>query len=115
MIKLVKVEDEIKPNPRVGDYKCCYKLEKDNQGIGYGTINKDQENQVFIFIDREQRGNGYGKILFSKILDETKNMGYEEVKITFGKDNEPMLKITKDNNGKQISEDEDSVKYTIEI
>lgn len=114
MIKLVRVED-IEPNVQIGNYDYCYKLVKDNQGIGYGTINKDKENQLFIFIDKQQRGNGYGKILFSKMLDETKNIGYQEVKITFGKENTPMLKIAEDNGGRQISSDDDSIKYVITI
>lgn len=115
MIKLVKVNGGIEPNPQIGEYDCCYKLLKDNQGIGYGTINKDKENALFIFVDREQRGNGYGKILFSKMLEETKNLGYKEIKIIFGKENTPMLKIAESNEGKQISSDEDSVKYIISI
>jgi len=114
MINLIKVED-IKPNLQIGDYDYCYKLVKDNQGIGYGTINKDTDNKLFIYIDKQERGNGYGKILFSKMLDETKNIGYQEVKITFDKENVPMQKIAEDNGGRQISSDGDSIKYVITI
>lgn len=115
MIHLIKIEKEIDPNYQIGEYDYCYKLLKDNQGIGYGIINKNQENQVFIFIDKQQRGNGYGKILFSKMLKETKNMGYNEVKISFEKENIPMQKIAKDNGAKQISEDKNNIKYIISI
>ena len=114
MINLVRVED-IKPNLQIGEYDVCYKLVKDNQGIGYGTINKDKENQLFIYIDKQQRGKGYGKILFSKMLEETKNKGYQEVNIAFQKENIPMLKIADDNGGIQTSSDGDTFKYVISI
>ena len=112
MINLVK-ENEKSLQPEKYDY--CYKLVEDNRALGYGTINKDKENALFIFINKEERGNGYGKILFSKMLNETKNMGFNEVKITFGKENTPMLKIAEDNGGRKISSDEDTVKYVIPI
>lgn len=108
MLNLIS-EDSIHPEK----YDYCYKLVKDNQPLGFGTINKDKENAVFIFINKEQRGNGYGKILFSKMLEESKKIGYNEVKITFSKENSPMRKIAADKGGIEISSDEDSVKYVI--
>lgn len=112
MIKLIK---EAEGNHQPEKYECCYKLMKGNQPLGYGTINKDKENTVFIFINKDQRGNGYGEILFSKMLDETKKIGFNEVKITFSKENAPMLKIATNNGGKQISSDEDSIKYSFSL
>ena len=100
MINLIKETGE---NLQPEKYETCYKLVKDNQSLGFGTINK------------EQRGNGYGKILFSKMLEETKKMGYDKVKITFSRKNEPMLKIATDNGGQQTSFDEDSVKYVFPL
>jgi len=115
MIELVKVNKKFEPNLNIGEYDSCYKLVKDNQGIGYGTINKNKENELFIFVDREQRGKGYGKILFSKMLDKTKEMGYKEVKIAFEKENTPMVKIANENKATPIPTDEDKIKYIIKI
>ncbi len=112
MIKLIKAGDA---NIEAEKYDHSFKLVKDNQPLGFGTINKDKENSVFIFINKEHRGNGYGKILFSKMLEETKNIGYDEVKIQFSKENTPMLKIADDNGGKQTSSDENSVKYVFSL
>lgn len=112
MIKLIREGEEILHPEK---YEYCYKLVKDNQPLGFGTINKDKENALFIFINKEQRGNGYGKILFSKMLEETKNIGYNEVKIIFSKENTPMIKIADDNGGKQISADEGSIKYVFSL
>ena len=112
MIKLIKEGDEILHPEK---YEYCYKLVEDNQPIGFGAINKNKENALFIFINKEHRGKGYGKILFSKILAETKNIGYNDVKITFSKENTAMQKIAEDSGGKQISEDEDSIKYMFSL
>ena len=35
--------------------------------------------KIYIFIKEELRGNGYGKILFGKILEEIKKEGFEKV------------------------------------
>ena len=110
---MISLISEKSVHPEKYDY--CYKLVKDNQPLGFGTINKDKENALFIFINKEQRGNGYGNILFSKMLDETKKIGFDEVKITFSKENTPMIKIASDNGGKQTFSDEDSVKYVFSL
>ena len=62
--------DLIECNERIDtiDYEYCYKLVKDGKEIGLSTINKDKQNVLYIFIRKELRGNGYGKILFSKML-----------------------------------------------
>ena len=112
MINLIKENQEGFQSEK---YDYCYKLVKDNQPLGFGTINKDKENALFIFINKEQRGNGYGKILFSKMLEETKEIGFNEVKIAFSKENMPMVKIAEDNGGKQSSSDENSVKYIFSL
>lgn len=96
-------------------YDCCYKLMKGDQPLGFGTINKDKENALFIFINKEQRGNGYGKELFLKMLEETKKMGCNKVKIKFSKENIPMIKIAEGSKGKKVSEDQENIKYVFSL
>lgn len=115
MINLVKVKEETELNFPVENYERGYKLVKDEQTIGFGTINKDRENAFYIFINEEERGKGYGKILFSKILDESKNIGCNNPKVTFEKENIPMTKITVDNGGTLIWSDGEKVKYEISL
>lgn len=112
MIKLERVNGKINLDR---EYEQYYKLIKDNQEIGYGTINKDKENAFYIYINEEQRGKGYGKILFSKILEESKGMGWTEPKITFEKENIPMTKIAVDNGAVLFSSDGAMVKYKIKL
>lgn len=115
MINLVKVNEGLKPNIQLEEYHYCYKLVKDEETIGFGTINKNKENLLFVFISEENRGNGYGKILFEKMLQETKNIGHKEARVTFNKGNIPMLKIVSDNGGVHLSSNEELVKYVIPL
>jgi len=115
MIELVNGEDIFeKALPNV-NYDKCFKLVKDGKPLGVGTINNDKENQIYIYIKQELRGNGYGKILFSKMIDEAKKEGYQEVKVTFPKDNIQMVKIVDDNGGVQQSSNQNEVKYVISL
>ena len=69
----------------------------------------------YIFIDEEQRGKGYGKMLFSKIIEKSKELGWNEPKITFEKENIPMIKIAVDCGGILYSSDGAMVKYVIKV
>lgn len=113
MIKLIEDEGVVKEKFPEGEY--CYKFLKDDEMIGVASINKDNEDKVYIFIKKELRGNGYGKILFSEVIKELKNKGYSEVIIRFEKDNIQMLKIVNHNGGKHISTDNKIMRYVVPI
>lgn len=115
MINLIKTDNLLDTETLPKKYEQGYKLVKDDQTIGYGTINKDRENAFYIYINEKERGKGYGKVLFSKILDETKKIGCDKPKITFEKNNIPMTKITVDNGGILISSNGETVKYQIPL
>ena len=111
MIELVECNERIDTI----DYEYCYKLVKDDKEIGLCTINKNKQNVLYIFIRKELRGNGYGKILFSKMVDKLKELGYKDASLIFSKTNIPILKIVTDNGGIHISTDKDTVKYIIPL
>ena len=115
MCELIKTENKIDLISQIVEYKFLYKLVKDDKVIGYGTINNDKENIIYIYIEEQLRGNGYGKILFSKMIEEIKKIGYKEVKIKFAKENIQMLKIVKNNEGLHLSSNEDGVTYLIPL
>ena len=115
MFKLVEGKDTFEKALPSVNFDKCFKLVKDDKPLGVGTINKDKENLIYIYIKQELRGNGYGKILFSKMMEEAKKEGYQEVKVTFPKDNVRMVKIVDDNGGVQQSTDNNQVKYVIAL
>ena len=113
MFRLIEDFDKIKdmfPNS-----ECCYRFAKDDKTIGAAAINKAEEDNVYIFIKKDYRGNGYGKILFSNIIEELKQKNYSKVIVCFDKNNIQMTKIINDNNGLHISTDKEIVKYLIPI
>lgn len=113
MINFVKVNGYAQMNIPVKDYESCYKLMKDDKTIGFGIINQNQENQIYIFVEEQERGKGYGDMLFSKMIEETKNKGYNKAQILFSRNNMPMVKIATNNGGEHISSDGDTVKYVV--
>ena len=115
MFKLVEGKDTFEKALPSVNFDKCFKLLKDDRPLGVGTINKDDENLIYIYIKQELRGNGYGKILFSKMMEEAKKEGYQEVKVTFPKDNVPMVKIIDDNGGVQQTINQNEVKYMIPL
>lgn len=104
--------EEIRERFHEGD---CYKYKKDNKEIGLGVINNDENDKIFIYIKKDLRGNGYGKLLFTEVLNELIKRGYEHINVKFGKENIQMLKIVEYNGGLQISTDKKTVKYLIPI
>ena len=115
MFKLVEGKDTFEKALPSVNFDKCFQFIKDDRPLGVGTINKDKENLIYIYIKQELRGNGYGKVLFSKMMEEAKKEGYQEVKVTFPKDNIQMVKIVDDNGGVEQSVNENEVKYVIPL
>ena len=113
MINLVEDDGEVKEKLPNGEY--CYKLLEDNKMIGVASINKDEEDKVYIFIKKELRGNGYGKILFAEIIKELNKKSYKKIIVKFEKENIQMLKIVTSNKAQHLSTDNGTVKYLVPI
>lgn len=115
MVELVRVDKNIEKIQEIVDYELLYKLVKEDKVIGYGTINKDVENIIYIFIENKLRGNGYGKLLFSKMIEEVKKIGHKEAIVTFNRENIQMMKIVEGAGGLHLSTNKGNVKYLIAI
>ncbi len=90
-----------------------YVLKKENSIIGYGKINKAEDNKIEIFILPEYRGNGYGKILFKNLIDKINNLDF--ISITFDNNNIIAKRITEGFGGKQDSLVNGVVRYIIPL
>lgn len=115
MVELIKVDKKIDLISEIVDYDFLFKLVKDDKTIGYGTINKDKENLIYIYIEEDFRGNNYGKFLFLKMIEEIEKLGYKEIKVKFPKENIQMLKVVKSAGGLHLSSNENEVKYIIKL
>lgn len=71
---LVKIEDtKIDFLKNIIDFTIpgtSYELIDNNETIGYGRINENDIDPIFIYIKEEKRSNGYGTKLFKMLLDK---------------------------------------------
>lgn len=99
----------------VKDNSLVYILEKDHQIIGYGFLNNKKKNKIEILIKDEYQSNGYGKVLFEKMLEELKEIGDRDVKLTISKDNYKIKNIIKLFNGILLSNYNGKEEYLIPL
>ncbi len=109
------VEDTNKAKEIFPDSEYTYQFLKDNETIGVASINKNEDDKVYIMIKKELRGNGYGKELFSFVIKKLKEQEYSRVLVTFEQSNIQMLRIVTSNGGQHVSTNKDVVKYLIPI
>lgn len=67
------------------DYKYAYDFYLNDEKIGGFYINN--MDYITFFIDDARQGNGYGNILFEKILNELKNLDIQKVYAEVASDN----------------------------
>ena len=88
-----------------------YMLYIDEIPVGYGRIRHSSSEYLETVvgagnlgygISKEQRGKGYGNILFKELLKKCKEYGYNEIKLFPLKSNEATIKIMLKNGGKII-------------
>lgn len=82
-----------------------YVLKYDDKTIGYSRVNIANEDNIFIYILEEYRGNGYGKELFKLTLEKLEK---EEIVLNISKQNIQMQKII---NGYKNIEIKNTPKY----
>ncbi len=87
-----------------------YKCYLDNKVIGYAIIRENKNNRIFIVVSKNYQNKGYGsqifKQLISKITDEIIcQVPFENVK---------MHQIIKNNNGKEVGRNGQTIQYVIE-
>ena len=93
----------------------CYRYFENDKQIGLAVINNDEDDKVFIYIKKELRGNGYGKALFSEVINELLKKEYKDIKVKFSKDNIQMLRIVNNYGALHLSTNGGIVRYLIPI
>lgn len=100
-----------------------YFLYIDGVPVGYGRIrhlsSEYLENVLGIGnlgygISKNQRGKGYGNILFAELLKKCREFGYQRIRLFPYKQNEATLKIMLKNGGKIVGEFQEE-KYIVEL
>lgn len=119
MLEFCKGDESLKETLKVeDDENDLYTLRLDGELIGYGILNKDKDktsNVIWIEIMDKYRGNGYGKALFAKLVEEAKKLGYQRLFLDFPKDNVILKKLVMDYNGIFIANENGISKYVVPI
>lgn len=66
LVKVNKDEINIDNKESINDF---YLFKVDGKKVGYGFTTNISDDMIKIYIDEEYRSNGYGKILFGKMLE----------------------------------------------
>ena len=72
-----------------------YVLKNDNDFIGYGKIilNQDNKDILYFMIKPEYQSNGYGTMLYEKLLQVLKDNNYKDIVIHISNDNIKAINI----------------------
>lgn len=87
MLTLKKIEESLMQTLNIDKSSEAFALYKEDVIIGYGLIYGKSIKQIEIFIKEEYRSNGYGKILFGRMLGELKKKNIKNIKIIFPREN----------------------------
>lgn len=110
-----KLDEKMINSLNIKETSEAYALEENNEIIGYGIILNNDNSKIEIFIKEEYRSNGYGKLLFRKMLEELKKQSYKEIKITFQKNNYRIKNIIVALGGLQLRTDHQEETYLVPI
>lgn len=85
-------------------------LKNNEKTIGYSRINDLEEDNIFVYILEEYRGNGYGKELFKLSFEKIEK---NEIFLNVSKQNIQMRKIIENNQNIKIINEPKYIKYVI--
>lgn len=115
-LKFIEATRLVKDDFPIRDYRRVFKLYDDNDNtLGLATINCDEDNMVYIYVDENQRNKGYGKKLFGLVLNELLREKRIDAKVKFETSNIKMLRIVHDYNGVHLATENKENLYVIPI
>ena len=68
IVKVEKIEIELKKMFELNKGEEIYSLELDEKNIGYGIIRNNDNEKIEIYILNQYQRNGYGTYLFNELL-----------------------------------------------
>lgn len=115
-LKFIEATQLVKDNFPIRDYRRVFKLYDDhNNTLGLATINSDEDNMVYIYVDENERNKGYGKKLFGLVLNELQKEKRVDAKVKFETSNIKMLRIVHQYNGVHLATENKENLYLIPI
>lgn len=112
---LCNMTDEEKRNYNFDLNDNCYAYKNDNLIIGYARINVVEPYQVYIFINEDIRGNGYGTKLFKEVLTVLKMNSIFQIEAETSMGNIAMIRILEHYGGQELTRYDGMVHYIVPI
>lgn len=92
-----------------------YKLVSEDKELGYGYIFDRETNPIEVFVEKEYRSNGYGKLLFNSLLKILKSKGLKGTIFVIDVENFSMLNIIKQAGAVELSRNLDDIKLLLKF
>ena len=94
-------------------YDNSYKVYIEDIYVGFSALSLNSKDMVFIYVDPEYRGSGYGKKMFSMMTKLLENINIKEIDLLFDTNNIQMNKIINSYSSYEIVKSKDVVSYKI--
>ena len=102
--------------------QTSYWLYDNEKPIGYGRVRhylndalQKTSGHIGYAIRRSERGQGYGNLILSLLLDECKKLGIEDVQISANTDNIPSNRVIIKNGGRLIRTESNKNFYIVRL
>ena len=82
-----------KINLENANFDLYYDILNDDNKIGFAAISFDSNNMLYIFINEKNRGYGFGKEAFDKLIGEFLKYNISKINIMINSNNIQMKKI----------------------
>ena len=110
---LMNEEEKKEYNFNLSDNYYAYK--KNDLTIGYARVNVVEPYQIYIFINVDIRGNGYGTKLFNEVLNILRANNVTQIEAETPIGNRAMIRILEHYNGKEVTRYNDIVHYIVPV
>ncbi len=97
------------------NFACDIYALKNQNILGYGLLKEDKTN-LYIYVKKEFRGNGYGTKIFNELIDIIrKNTNYSDISLSINKEDIRTNNIIKNNGGIEVSKEKNNITYIIPL
>lgn len=92
-----------------------YLLMDGDRQIGYGYIIETEMNPIEIFVNEEERSNGYGKLLFKNLIQIAKENGKNALFFEIKRENYRFTNIVSSSGARRIGTNDGITKWVLPL
>ena len=92
-----------------------YKLLSEDKEVAHGYIFNRETNPIEIYVEQDYQSNGYGKLLFTSLLNVLKNKGLKGAIFQLDENNYKIINIIKNAGGVEIGRNLPVIKFLLKF